>query len=229
MHGRTCGTVRTATGELHRGTWCDTVVSAAETQDRARLDPCARDTGCGCNDNGCISVLHSSSIVAASDRRCIAVAWLPGIDERLDFTSPHRPHRCNHRHQLPPAKRACMKPMTLEDIGSSAAKRSPGEADSILAASRVPWSMARFASNSSASKAPPTVKVRTPASLSGSCRSRSGSCPAHMTMLSTSRAMGPPPSPSLLGLSVMCRRRCAGEPSAGVTCSMRSYFTPRMV
>lgn len=66
---------------------------------------------------------------------------------------------------------------------------SPGLAVSIRAASRVPWSMARFASSSAASSEPPIRKTGTPALVSGSCSSRRGSWPAQVTTVSTGRTL----------------------------------------
>jgi hypothetical protein len=76
--------------------------------------------------------------------------------------------------------------------GAISATRSagPGSRASARPASRVPWSMARLASSSAASCAADQVH-RTPACRSGACSSRSGSCPAHSTMVSHSISCRP--------------------------------------
>jgi predicted amidohydrolase len=65
-------------------------------------------------------------------------------------------------------------------------------------ASRVAWSMARLASSSVATSAPPIRWVGTPAAVRSAWRSRRGSWPAQMTTVSTSRTRG-------LSSTVMCR------------------------
>lgn len=59
-------------------------------------------------------------------------------------------------------------------------------ADQARAASLTPWAMARSASSSAATSAPPMTEVGRPAASSAVCRSRTDSWPAHSTTWSTS-------------------------------------------
>src|SRR5690606_8610102 len=55
----------------------------------------------------------------------------------------------------------------------------------MVAASLVPWSMARFASSSAATSAPPMTCVTTPLAIRSSATSRRDSWPAQITTVST--------------------------------------------
>src|SRR5262249_16829326 len=62
----------------------------------------------------------------------------------------------------------------------------------MTAASRVPWSIARFASSTAATSAPPIKCTMHPAVFKSSYSSRSGSCPVHSTTLSTASTCSAP-------------------------------------
>src|SRR5262245_10956795 len=59
------------------------------------------------------------------------------------------------------------------------------------AARRLPWSIARLASSSTATSAPPIRCGCNPAAASGCCNSRSGSWPAQITIESTASVSEP--------------------------------------
>ncbi len=144
--------------------------------------PCSTATRtAGVRSTHCIAARRSCHIC-----RFIALA-LSGRFSVTSATWPSRPMRrvsnCGRGMPAPPG-----------EAGSWPASSAGADAAfSMLAANSMPCLIARLASSSAATSAPPIRCTRMPASTSAACSSRCGSWPVHRITLSTASTSSLPP------------------------------------
>ena len=152
---------------------------------------------------------------AAVRRELLSPASVLRMEAELGSRAPW-PRRAGWTRRAQPWRGRAMSSRAIRSRAASRARGGAGGGARRRAlappysasATRVPCSIARLASSSSATSAPPISVCAMPAASSSATSSRRGSCPAQMTMVSTVEHAAACRRPRCAGR----RRRCARTP-----------------